>query len=66
MNKSHTSSKSLTDWERLDAMQDEDIDLSDVPEITPEMFATAVVQRGLKPTRKKQQITIRVDNDVLE
>jgi len=66
MNKSHTSNKSLTDWERLDAMQDEDIDLSDVPEITPEMFAKAVVRRGLKPTRKKQQITIRVDNDVLE
>ncbi len=66
MNKSHTSNKSLTDWERLDAMQDEDIDLSDVPEITPEMFAKAVVRRGLKPTQKKQQITIRVDNDVLE
>lgn len=66
MNKSHTSNKSLTDWERLDALQDEDIDLSDLPEITPEMFAKAVVQRGLKATRKKQQITIRVDDDVLE
>ncbi len=66
MSESHTSSKSLTDWERLDAMRDEDIDLSDAPEITPEMFAKAVVRRGLKPTPKKQQITIRVDNDVLE
>ena len=66
MNKSPTSSKSLTDWDRLDAMQDKDIDLSDAPEITPEMFAKAVVHRGLKPTPKKQQITIRVDNDVLE
>ncbi len=60
-----TSSESLTDWERLDAMQDEDIDLSDAPEITPEMFAQAVVRRGLKPAQKKQQITIRVDDDVL-
>jgi len=66
MSESHTSSKSLTDWERLDAMKDEDIDLSDAPEITPEMFAKAVVRRGLKPAPKKQQLTIRVDNDVLE
>jgi hypothetical protein len=29
------------------AGQDEDIDLTDVPEITPEMFAKAVVRRGL-------------------
>ena len=60
-----TSSESLTDWERLDAMQDEDIDLSDALEITPDMFAQAVVRRGLKPAPKKQQITIRVDDDVL-
>ncbi len=66
MSESHTSRKSLTDWERLDAMQDEDIDLSDAPEITPEMFAKAIVRRGLKPAPKKQQLTIRVDSDVLE
>jgi uncharacterized protein (DUF4415 family) len=47
-------------------MQDEDIDLSDAPEITPDMFAKAVVRYGLKPAPKKQQITIRVDHDVLE
>jgi len=39
------STKSLTDWDRLDAMQDEDIDLSDIPEITPEMVDKAVVRR---------------------
>ena len=58
--------ESLTDWDRLDALQDEDIDLSDIPEITQEMFAKAVVRRGLKPTPRKQQITIRLDDDVLE
>ncbi|MCA9945220.1 MAG: hypothetical protein KC449_17165, partial [Anaerolineales bacterium] len=62
MSKSSTSKKSLTDWERLDALQDEDIDLSEVPELTPEMFAKAVVERGLKPTSNKQQLTIRLDN----
>lgn len=66
MNKSHTSNKSLTDWERLDAMQDDDIDLSDAPEITPEMFAKAIVHRSLKRPPTKQQITLRLDNDVLE
>jgi uncharacterized protein (DUF4415 family) len=46
-------------------MKDEDIDYSDAPEITPEMFAKAIVRRGLKP-RTKKQITLRVDDDVLE
>jgi uncharacterized protein (DUF4415 family) len=65
MNKTSISEESLTDWNRLDAMQDEDIDLSDIPEITPEMFAKAVVRRGLKQPPAKQQITIRLDDDVL-
>lgn len=66
MSKESTLKESLTDWKRLDAQQDEDIDLSDAPEITPEMFAKAVVRRGLKPPSHKQQITIRLDDDVLK
>lgn len=46
-------------------MKDEDIDLTDAPEITPEMFAKAVVRHGLKP-RTKKQVTLRIDSDVLE
>ena len=65
MKKKSTSSKSKTDFARLDKMKDEDIDLSDAPEITPEMFAKAIVRRGLKP-RTKTQLTLRVDSDVLE
>ena len=66
MSKESTSKESLTEWERLDALQDEDIDLSDAAEITPEMFAKAVVRRGLKPPPNKRQITIRLDVDVLK
>jgi uncharacterized protein (DUF4415 family) len=66
MNNESTSSKSQTDWERLDAMTDEDIDLSDCPEITPEMFAKAVVRRGLPNPKTKAQVTLRIDSDVLE
>lgn len=46
-------------------MQDHDIDLSDVPEITPEMFARAIVRRGFKQ-RAKKQLTLRLDSDVLD
>lgn len=58
--------ESMTDWERLDALGDEDIDFSDIAEITPDMFAKAVVRRGLKPPPGKEQITIRLDEDVLK
>jgi uncharacterized protein (DUF4415 family) len=47
-------------------MRDEDIDLSDTPEIPPEMFARAIVRKGLKPVLRKSQITLRIDADVLE
>ena len=65
MSKSTISNKSQTDRERLDTMSDEDIDLSDIPELTPEMFAKAVVKRGLKDQENKTLLTIRVDRDVL-
>ena len=65
MKKKPISKKSQTDFTRLDKMKDEDIDFSDAPEITPEMFAKAIVRRGLKP-RTKTQLTLRVDTDVLE
>ena len=47
-------------------MRDKDIDLSDCPEVTPEMFARAVVRRGLKPVARKTQLTLRVDGGVLD
>jgi uncharacterized protein (DUF4415 family) len=46
-------------------MEDEDIDFSDIPEISPEMFAKAVVRRGLTAPSRKEQVTIRLDRDVL-
>ena len=62
---SKNSKTSKTDWTRLEALRDEDIDLSDCPELTPEQFANAVVRVGLKPPPRKQQITLRIDEDVL-
>ena len=65
MSKSTISKKSQTDWERLETMEDQDIDVSEIPELTPEMFAKAVVNRGLRDKENKTQLTIRVDRDVL-
>lgn len=47
-------------------MGDEDIDFSDIPEMTPEMFARAIVRKGLKPVARKSQITLRIDSEVLD
>ena len=65
MKKKHISHKSQTDWDYVDKLRDDNIDLSDIPEVTPEMFAKAVLRKGLKPVIKKTQITLRIDNDVL-
>jgi uncharacterized protein (DUF4415 family) len=46
-------------------MTDEEIDFSDIPEVTPEMFAKGVVRRGLQPITKRQ-LTLRLDSDVID
>lgn len=66
MKKRVTTKKSATDWKRVDALKDKDLDKTDIPEISPEMFARGMVRRGLKPASRKQQLTIRVDGDVLD
>jgi uncharacterized protein (DUF4415 family) len=38
---------------------------NDAPEWTPEMFARAVLRRGLKPVPKKALLSLRVDSDVI-
>ena len=57
--------QSQTNWEKIDAMEDKDINLSELPEVSPEKFASAIVRKGLKPIAKKTQITLRIDTDVL-
>jgi uncharacterized protein (DUF4415 family) len=65
MKKPTTLRKSETDWKRIDAMKDEDIDLSDNPEVPAEMFAHGILRRGLEPVPRKKQLTLRVDSDVV-
>ena len=66
MKKPNTSKKLQTNWKRLRAMRDDDIDYSDIPPVSPEMFARGVLRRGLKPVPRKKQLTLRIDADVVE
>jgi uncharacterized protein (DUF4415 family) len=60
-----TSPASQTDFARIDAIGDDDIDYSEIPEVSPEMFARAIVRKGLKPVQPKVQLTLRLDADTL-
>jgi uncharacterized protein (DUF4415 family) len=48
---------------RLEALRDEDIDLSDIPELTEEQWATAFRPGLSRPI--KMPVTIRLDADVV-
>ncbi|MBC6471590.1 MAG: hypothetical protein GDA48_01080 [Hormoscilla sp. GM102CHS1] len=61
MSKKSSLSKSQTDWQRIDRMDDGDIDLSNCPEVTEQMFAKAVVRRPAKA-----EVMLTIDRDVWE
>ncbi len=65
MSRKCTLRESRTDYDYIDNLKDKEIDFSECPEITPEIFARAIVRKGLKPLPRKSQITLRVDADVL-
>jgi len=47
-------------------MKDKDVTVDrDAPEWTPEMFARAVVKKGLTTRASKSLLSLRVDSDVL-
>lgn len=46
-----TTPQFQSDWDRVDRMKDEEIDLSDLPEIPPEAFARAIVRKGATACR---------------
>jgi uncharacterized protein (DUF4415 family) len=59
-NGTNMKKRSRTDWKRIDAMRDEDIDFSDIPKLGPDFFKNAILWPG-----PKKQITLRIDPDVL-
>lgn len=50
-----------TDWQRVDAMTDEDIDTSDIPPLTETFFARAT----LRVPRPVVTTTLKIDAEVL-
>jgi len=70
MKKKHGSSATVnadkSDWVRLRAMSDADVTFTeDAPATVPEDWADAVAHRGLPLPKRKEQIALRVDADVL-
>jgi uncharacterized protein (DUF4415 family) len=62
MSRKNLTGKSETDWARVDAMTDEEIDTSDIPELDETFFKNAV----LWMPKPKKSISLRIDQDVLE
>ena len=60
------SKDSQTDWQRITTMQDKDIDLSDIPEVTEDQMAQAKLRIGGKPVAKgKVRVNIFLDAEVV-
>ena len=66
MSKKSTLRGSQTEWERIKAMSDEDIDTSEVPEITEEQMKGATLRFGGKLVSKgKMRVNILLDAEVV-
>ena len=60
MRNNDSSGTSKTDWTRIDALADDDIDTSDSPELTDDFFKRATWRRG-----KSLTVTLELDPEVL-
>lgn len=61
MSTSNTNKPSKTHWARVDAMTDDDIDTSDIPELDDGFFERASV----RVPEQQVPVTLRVDANVL-
>lgn len=62
MNGKNLKKPSETYWARIDRMDDEDIDTSDIPSLDDDFFDSA----QLRMPEKKVPVTLSVDSDVLK
>ena len=60
MNEQLMRNSSESDWTRVDALSDEEIDTSDIPPLTEEFFRRARVRMP------KQRVTVQIDRDLLK
>lgn len=62
MNGQNLKSESKTDWARIDAMTDEEIDTSDIPELNDDFFANA----ELRMPKDKHSVLLSIDEATYE
>lgn len=66
MKEKYTTGDSQTDWNRINSIKDEAIDLSEIPEITEEQMAHAQLRIGGRPlSREKVRINIMLDAQII-
>lgn len=62
MNEETPLQSSQTNWEALEELKDEDIDLSEIPEVTAEQIGRSSLRVGGEPvSRRKVRINIYRD-----
>ena len=62
MSKQNLKKQSRTGWARVDALREQEIDYSEIPELGDDFFKSAV----LRMPEPKALVTLRLDRDVLE
>jgi uncharacterized protein (DUF4415 family) len=62
MSKKPLKKRSVTEWAVLDAMPDNEIDFSEIPEADENFFKNA----ALRLPQPKSSVSLRVDRDVLD
>ena len=70
MNSRSFLTTSETDWARIDAMQDEDIDFSDIPEITQAQITRSKVPKvrfgGVDVQAGKRALPVLLDESIID
>jgi uncharacterized protein (DUF4415 family) len=62
MKENNMNRKSGTDWDRLERMADEEIDVSDIPPLDEEFFKKATLRMPIN----KKSVSLRLDSDILD
>lgn len=60
MSEKPMQNSSETDWDRIDALSDKDIDTSDIPQLGDDFFRRARVRMP------KQRVSVELDSDLVQ
>ena len=61
MSETNMKNTSKTNWERIDALSDDDIDTSDIPALSESFFSRATWQKARAPV----EVTLHLDPELL-